>query len=104
MTPALYWTLTDYELANVYFAGRDDDHRLIPLRRRQADRRDAAQTGSPDRAGRELPSREELGVPAEAFNLGVPQDYTLMFFQCWVRRGEKPDAILTRFREHVGRN
>jgi len=107
MTPGLYDRLSDRVIIDSYLAPRNKKGELIPYRRRHPDRSDE-KTGSPDASARELPSAEELGVPPEAFLLGPPMDYTLMFWQTWKAR-TNPETkekwtsaeVMKKFRAHI---
>lgn len=98
VTPEQYDRLTDWDIIHVYLAPRDDEGALVTLKRRISR---ARLGGLPEDAQRELPSVEELQVPREALLLGVPMDYTLMFFQVWRARGLDAESTMAKFREKV---
>lgn len=121
MTWATYLDTPDRILRDSYLAERDDDHNVITRRQLyQRHRTAGGQSGSPSRAGRELPSREALNIPAEAWAINprlaldpTGQGWVLMFYQTWRRRqsegvltedGEPIDDayILRRFRAKAG--
>lgn len=94
-TYAAYLDTPDAAIRDSYFAERDDDHRLVTLRERRARARQGGLSGSIARAGRELPSKETLDVPEEAFavNGRAGMAYCLMFWQTWRRR--QREGVLT---------
>lgn len=107
VTPRLYWQeLSDREIFESYLAPRDDDHHLIPLRKRQA-WADGGASGSIERAAIELPSWKDLGLSEErlqavmAINPRAPMDYLLMFWSVWLRRGLTLDEVEERWRKKV---
>lgn len=87
-TFAAYLDTPDATLRDSHFAERDDDHRLVTLRERRARARQGGLSGSVARAGRELPSKEQLQVPDEAYQVNgrAGMAYLLMFWQTWRRR------------------
>lgn len=111
-----YDATPDRVLVESYFAPRDEEHNLIPLRQRLRLARGES-SGSPQRAGQELPPREELRIPEEAWqinpmlsNTPFGQAWVLMFFQVWRRRQREgvldeagqpitDEYILNRFRK-----
>ncbi len=109
MTPALYATLSDRELTEVYFAPRDDDFRLVPQRRRRAEggRRHGSGTGSVDR----FPSAESLGITDEVWTeairkaeggLQVTAEFVLMTFQWWREAGLSAEEARDRWQAYKG--
>lgn len=73
---------------------------MISLRQRLR-RLNGETTGSLENAARELPSVEELDIPAEVLSAGVPLDYTLLFWSVWRKRGMETEYILARWREMI---
>ena len=96
VTTRTYLTLTDRQILDVYLAERAKDHSLIPYRKRHPAGGGLA-GGHPDRAGRELPSAEELKIPPECLQAGPPLSWTLMFWQVWASRGLNTEAIAEKF-------
>lgn len=114
LTRETYSRTPDRIIRDSYFAPRDEDHELIPYRLRWKRVREGWQSGSPDRAGKELPRAETLNIPPEAFGINnrVGMDYTIVFWQCWKRRQRKgvltengqaisDEYILNRYRAKV---
>jgi hypothetical protein len=102
VTPAVYAGLSDWQIAEVYLAPRDDDHQLTAYRRRHR-RPEDGPTGRPEDAGRELKSAEELGVPGECFFQGPGRAYVLMFWQVWRGRGLSVEQTLGRWQAQLKR-
>ena len=81
-------------LRDSYAAEFDDDYHLVTLRqRRRRFTEDGGKSGSPDRAGRELPTREALNIPAAAWAVNPllamnpqGQAYLLMYWSVFKRR------------------
>lgn len=116
-----YLDTPDRILRDAYLAERDDDHHVVTMRQRwRRQQESGGLSGSPDRAGRELPSREALNIPAEAWAVNerlamMPsgQAYCQMFWSVWRRRQSEgvlaeqgeligDDFILRRWREKAG--
>ncbi len=93
ITPAVYAELSDYQIAEIYLAPRDDNLNLIPL----AQRRRPEGTGHPDRAAQELPAPEDLGIPPEVLVSGPPVAFISMFYAVWRAREETPAEITARW-------
>lgn len=93
MTPALYETLSDRELVESYFAPRDEQYRLIPLRRRQREREDEIRNRRLGLDRRGYPKLERIGLTQEllqqalAVNPRISPFYCASFFQVWHNRG-----------------
>lgn len=90
-------------------APRDDDHHLIPIKRRIARILGHDSEWDVDKPG--LPSAEKLLVPEEAFMLaaskkprGIPTGFVLMYWQVWTQRGLSTADIMERFRKYVAKN
>lgn len=102
VTPAVYATLTDWQILHVLFAARDDEHRLIPLRRRLAGEHSSKPPGHPDNAAGELRSDEELGIDEEALAVGrtfKPRAIPLGFMRMWFQQRRDHGLSVEKVRE-----
>lgn len=102
-----YLDTPDRVLRESYLAEFDEDHHVVTVRQRLRRRLEAGGlSGSPERAGRELPSREELRIPLEAWAVNdmiamTPsgQAYVLMYWSVWRRR--QAEGVLTEDDEPI---
>lgn len=109
-TPKLYGSLSDRQITDLLFGARDDDGRIITEAAQEARRR-GEKTGSPKDAKRELPSRESLEIPDEAFcygrpgsRRGIPMGFVVAWWQVWrIRNIHTTEELLARWREYVAR-
>jgi hypothetical protein len=100
ITPAVYDTISDWDLIHIYLAPRDQDGTLVTLRTRI--RRAAGWPGEPEEDGEPLPDPlASLNVPRDALLMGVPTDYVCMFFQVWRNRGLSDEETMVKFRQLV---
>jgi hypothetical protein len=102
--PAQYKTISDWDLLHVYLAPRDDQGDFITLRRRIA-----YAAGFPDQLDSESEEGAEppidpiaaSGIPREAFLMGVPVCYVLMFFKTWRDRGFDDQAAMEKLKAKI---
>lgn len=90
-----FYRLSYREIFESYFAEFTDDGELVPLRRRYKrlrERRFENEHGRP-----RLPLLDELGVPEDVLQCGVPLDYTRLFWAIWRRRGLPTEDIEKRW-------
>jgi len=95
ITPAVYTEFSDEYILILLGAERDEHGHVVT----ECDlaRKKRRESGKVKDARWELPSREELGIPPEAFRWvnssgnGIPTGFVIMFFQCWANRGKTPE-------------
>ena len=101
--------MSDRQILLVYLAERDEDGDLI-LECDLAERRQDPEGETrrrwnrerPDRAGKELPSVEEMQIPDEVIYSGVQMAYVLVYWQVWMSRGLTSEHVLERWRQEHG--
>ncbi len=102
MSPAHYATLSDRQIVGIYFAARDEDGVLIPLRGGSSDPfLDDWQRQRIDRSSQELPSPESLAIPEEVMHsqvYGTNPHWAVMYFDTWRRRGQTVEQTLARWK------
>jgi hypothetical protein len=104
MTPALYASLSDWQIYNVIFAEKDKDGHVIPEWKIAEGVVDLVIEESWAR----FKSKEELEIPDEVYRWGhpnhnrnVPQMYVLMFWDVWRKRGTPTEEIMTKWKEEM---
>lgn len=113
ITPALYANFSDEFIWELLTAERDKDGVVLPEYKLPQSRRGGKRTtdkhgGDPEQANRELPSKESLQIPDEAFRYrmegkatGPPTGFVLMFFQVWAKRGLSPQETMAKWDEYM---
>ncbi len=109
MTPDIYFSLTDFQVATLLLAERDEDGAVIPECNLAGgrERKRLRSAGTVERAGEELPSAEALKLPPEVMadmqTHGFPMDWTLCWWQVWrARDTETTEELLERWhRENI---
>jgi hypothetical protein len=99
-----FYALSWREIFESYFAEFTEDGDLVPLRQRMR-RLQGEASGDPAHADRELPSVEELEIPANVLVCGVPMDFALMWWGIWRRRGVfSTEQLLEKWCEEMRRS
>lgn len=107
LTPEIYARMSYRQIFDLLFAERDKDGHVVPeavlLARARGEK-----TGLVSEAPREMPTKESLGIPDEAFRYGnsngrcVPRRFVLAWFQTALMYVSIEEAMI-RWRKHTAR-
>jgi hypothetical protein len=106
MSAREYAASSDWQILNVLFAERDDDHYLIPIKRRLREREIRRRVSPEVYQASPLPI-SELNVPPEALDLMPPfmsQGYVSMFWQTAKRYGFDDATVLQRWKDFAAKD
>ena len=106
ITPDVYAKLTDWQILHCICAARDDDHSLIPIKRRIADLPLLVRLRG--RVERDPPSIGELKIPPEAFALAAAHPnmgggFIAMYWQRLLRHNFTPEQVLERWKAYAAK-